>query len=103
MLFSHIHLCSERNELGNGSWGGVCFGRFVFAADLDWASEKLVEAIPPGIIAAISVGIGLFITFIGLVNLHIVVRNEATLVSAGPLGATTLIGLRDCSLCCFSK
>jgi AGZA family xanthine/uracil permease-like MFS transporter len=55
--------------------------------------KKLVEAIPPGIIAAISVGIGLFITFIGLVNLHIVVRNEATLVSAGPLGAKTLMGL----------
>jgi AGZA family xanthine/uracil permease-like MFS transporter len=55
--------------------------------------KKLVEAIPPGIIAAISVGIGLFITFIGLVNIHIVVKNEATLVSAGPLGPTTLIGL----------
>ena len=55
--------------------------------------KKLVEAIPPGIIAAISVGIGLFITFIGLVNLHIIVHNEATLVSAGPLGARTLIGL----------
>ncbi|MGD0078118.1 MAG: NCS2 family permease [Sedimentisphaerales bacterium] len=55
--------------------------------------KKLVEAIPPGIIAAISVGIGLFITFIGLVNLHIVVRNEATLVSAGSIGAKTLIGL----------
>jgi AGZA family xanthine/uracil permease-like MFS transporter len=55
--------------------------------------KKLVEAIPPGIIAAISVGIGLFITFIGLVNLHIIVRNEATLVSAAPLGPKTLIGL----------
>lgn len=55
--------------------------------------KKLVEAIPPGIIAAISVGIGLFITFIGLVNLHIVVKNEATLVSAGSIGAKTLIGL----------
>jgi AGZA family xanthine/uracil permease-like MFS transporter len=55
--------------------------------------KKLVEAIPQGIIAAISVGIGLFITFIGLVNLHIIVKNEATLVSAGPLGVKTLIGL----------
>ncbi len=55
--------------------------------------KKLVEAIPPGIIAAISVGIGLFITFVGLVNLHIIVHNEATLVSAGPLGPKTLIGL----------
>ena len=55
--------------------------------------KKLVEAIPPGIISAISVGIRLFITFIGLVNLHIIVHNDATLVSAGPLGAKTLIGL----------
>jgi AGZA family xanthine/uracil permease-like MFS transporter len=55
--------------------------------------KKLVEAIPQGIIAAISVGIGLFITFIGLVNLHIIVKNEATLVSAAPLGPKTLIGL----------
>jgi adenine/guanine/hypoxanthine permease len=55
--------------------------------------KKLGEAIPPGIIAAISVGIGLFITFIGLVNLHIIIRNDSTLVSAGPLGAQTLIGL----------
>ena len=55
--------------------------------------KKLVEAIPPGLIAAISVGIGLYITFIGLVDLRIIIRNEATLVSAGPLGGTTLIGL----------
>ena len=55
--------------------------------------KKLVEAIPPGIISAISVGIGLYITFIGLVDLHIIVRNEATLVSAGPLSGTVLIGL----------
>jgi len=63
--------------------------------------KKLVEAIPPGIIAAISVGIGLFITFIGLVNLHIVVHNEATLVSAGPLGPTALIGLAGLLLMLF--
>jgi adenine/guanine/hypoxanthine permease len=55
--------------------------------------KKLVEAIPPGLIAAISVGIGLFITFIGLVNLHIIVKNDSTLVSAGPLGPKTLMGL----------
>jgi adenine/guanine/hypoxanthine permease len=55
--------------------------------------KKLVEAIPPGIIAAISVGIGLYITFIGLVDLHVIINNEATLVSAGPLVGTTLIGL----------
>lgn len=55
--------------------------------------KKLVEAIPRSLISAISVGIGLFITFIGLVNLGIIVKNDATMVSAGPLTATVLIGL----------
>ncbi len=63
--------------------------------------KKLVEAIPPAIIAAISVGIGLFITFIGLVNLHIIVRNESTLVSAGPIGIKSLIGLAGLLLMLF--
>ncbi len=55
--------------------------------------KKLVEAIPAGLISAISVGIGLFITFIGLVKLGVVVKNEVTLVSAGKLTPTVLIGL----------
>ncbi len=55
--------------------------------------KKIVEAIPPSLICAISVGIGLFITFIGLRNLGVVVKNEITLVSAGPLTLTVLIGL----------
>jgi len=55
--------------------------------------RKLVEAIPPSLVSAIAVGIGLFITFMGLVNLGIVVGDEHTLVKAGPLNATILIGL----------
>jgi AGZA family xanthine/uracil permease-like MFS transporter len=55
--------------------------------------KKLVEAIPAGIVAAIAVGIGLYITFIGLVDLRVIVHNEATIVGAGPLGGKTLIGL----------
>jgi AGZA family xanthine/uracil permease-like MFS transporter len=55
--------------------------------------KKLVEAIPMSLISAISVGIGLFITFIGLVNLGVIVKNETTLVSAGQLSPTVLIGL----------
>ena len=85
--------------LGKGiSWETALGAVFVSGAlflllTLIGLRKKLVEAIPPGVIAAISVGIGLFITFIGLVNLHIIVKNDSTLVSAGPLGATTLIGL----------
>jgi len=55
--------------------------------------RKLVEAIPRSLVYAISVGIGLFITFIGLINIGIVVSNENTIVSAGPLSPTVIIGL----------
>ena len=55
--------------------------------------KKLVEAIPVSLVSAISVGIGLFITFIGLVNLGVIVNNEATLVAAGGMTPTILIGL----------
>jgi len=55
--------------------------------------KRLVEAIPPSLLSSISVGIGLFITFMGLVNLGVVVNNEKTLVSAGELTPTVLIGL----------
>ncbi|MHC4159059.1 MAG: NCS2 family permease [Planctomycetota bacterium] len=55
--------------------------------------KKIVEAIPPSLVCAIAVGIGLFITFVGLRNLGVVVKNEITFVSAGPLTLTVLIGL----------
>jgi len=55
--------------------------------------KKLVEAIPPSLVSAIAVGIGLFITFVGLKSLGIVVRDEITFVSAGPLTVPVLIGL----------
>ncbi|MHC4544768.1 MAG: NCS2 family permease [Planctomycetota bacterium] len=55
--------------------------------------KKIVEAIPPSLISAIAVGIGLFITFIGLVKLGVVVGDEHTLVKAGPITITVLIGL----------
>jgi AGZA family xanthine/uracil permease-like MFS transporter len=55
--------------------------------------KRLVEAIPQSLISAISVGIGLFITFIGLQNLGIVIDHPVTLVQAGNLNPTVLIGL----------
>jgi len=74
---------------------GVVFlsGLFFLLLTLLGLRKKLVEAIPAALISAISVGIGLFITFIGLVNLGVVVDSEATLVSAGRLTPTVLIGL----------
>ena len=74
---------------------GVVFlsGLLCFLLTLLGLRKRLVEAIPVSLISAISVGIGLFITFIGLVNMDIIVKNEETLVSAGPVTATVLIGL----------
>ena len=74
---------------------GVVFlsGLLCFLLTLFGLRKRLVEAIPVSLVSAISVGIGLFITFIGLVDMGIVVNNEATLVSAGPLTATVVIGL----------
>ncbi|MHC4560538.1 MAG: NCS2 family permease, partial [Planctomycetota bacterium] len=55
--------------------------------------RRIVEAIPTSLISAIGVGIGLFITFIGLQDLGIIVSDESTLVTAGPVTPTVLIGL----------
>ena len=75
---------------------GVVFlsGLFFLILTLLGLRKKLVAAIPPSLVSAIAVGIGLFITFIGLKNLGVIVQgSEATLVKAGPLKATVLIGL----------
>ncbi|MFZ2148906.1 MAG: NCS2 family permease [Sedimentisphaerales bacterium] len=55
--------------------------------------KRLVEAIPAGLISAISVGIGLFIAFIGLGNLGLISRDEQTLFRLGDITPTLLIGL----------
>ena len=74
---------------------GIVFlsGTFFFLLTVVGLRQKFVEAIPRSLVSAVSVGIGLFITFIGLVNLGIVQKNEATLVSAGPITPTVMIGL----------
>lgn len=55
--------------------------------------QRLVEAIPHDLLSAIAVGIGVFIAFIGLQNMGLVVDNPATLVAAGVLKRSVLIGL----------
>jgi AGZA family xanthine/uracil permease-like MFS transporter len=74
---------------------GVVFisGLLFLAVTLLGLRKKIVEAIPPSLVSAIAVGIGLFITFIGLKNLGVVVQDPITFVSAGPLTITVLIGL----------
>jgi AGZA family xanthine/uracil permease-like MFS transporter len=82
---------------------GVVFlsGLLCFVLTLLGLRKRLVEAIPVSIVSAISVGIGLFITFIGLVDMGIIVKNDATLVSAGPLTWTVVIGLCGLLLMAF--
>ena len=48
--------------------------------DLISFREKIFEGVPKAVRVSISVGIGLFIAFIGLQNAHIIVDNEFTLV-----------------------
>ena len=47
--------------------------------------EKIVDIIPETLKKSISVGIGIYIAFIGLSSAEIVVNNDATLVSIGDL------------------
>ncbi len=53
--------------------------------------ELIVDAIPLSQKHAISVGIGLFIAFIGLQDAGIIVHDNATLVTLGNLGSPTAI------------
>jgi len=74
--------------------GAVFISGVIFwAVTLAGLRKRIVEAIPASLVSAIGVGIGLFITFIGLKNLGLIVRNEVTFISSGPLSLTVLIGL----------
>ncbi len=67
----------------------------------------IVDAIPATLKSAISVGIGLFIAFIGLQNSGIVVKNDATMVAMGNITHGTallaLIGLVITSVLLIKK
>ena len=74
---------------------GVVFlsGLLFFILTIMGLRKRIVDAIPVSLISAIAVGIGLFITFIGLQKLGLVVYDKITLVKAAPLNKTILIGL----------
>lgn len=55
--------------------------------------EKLVNSIPRGLRVSMAVGIGLFISFIGLQQLGLVQRSEATMVTLGHPTWETALGL----------
>ena len=51
--------------------------------------QAIVNSIPQNLRYALSVGIGLFIAYLGLKNGHIIISNEATLTAIGPQTATS--------------
>jgi len=59
--------------------------------------EAIINSIPANVRKSISVGIGLFIAFIGFQNVGLIVNNDATLVQLGELSSPpallTVIGL----------
>lgn len=74
---------------------GIVFmsGVFFFALSLGGVREKIAYAIPVPLKIAVGGGIGLFITFIGLINLGLVAANPATIVGLGAMKTTTVIGI----------
>lgn len=74
---------------------GIVFlsGCFFFILSLGGIRERIADCIPLSIKIAVGAGIGLFITLIGLKNMGLVVKNEATLVGLGILGPEVLIGI----------
>jgi len=74
---------------------GVVFISGVFFLILTFLGvrEKIVKAIPTSLRIATSVGIGLFIAFIGMQGLGLIVKNDAVLVSLGSMNKTVLLGL----------
>ena len=59
--------------------------------------EAIVDIIPNTIKKSLTIGIGLFIAFVGLQNAGIIIKNESTLVTFGSItqgsGLLTIIGL----------
>lgn len=72
-------------------------GVFFILLSLTKLRYTLIDAIPHSLKNAITAGIGLFITFIGLQNAKIIVDSPATLVTIGvlsePMTLLTIVGL----------
>jgi len=74
---------------------GVVFLSGAFFLLLTWLGfrERVLKAIPNSLQLATSVGIGLFIAFIGLQNLGLIVKNDAVLVQLGNFSPAVLLSL----------
>ena len=80
---------SWQEALGVVFVSGVIFVILTFLG----VREKIVKAIPPSLRIATSVGIGLFIAFIGMQGLGLIVKNDAVLVGLGTMNKSVLLGL----------
>lgn len=72
----------------------VLLGCSIFIITFVGIREKIVDAIPMELRIAVSVGIGLFIAFIGMKNLGLVEADPATLVRMGKYHIACILGIR---------
>lgn len=61
--------------------------------------ESIFNAIPQNLRYSISVGIGLFVAYIGLTNGSIIVANESTITTLGPWTPTSVIAILGIIVC----
>ncbi len=82
---------------------GVVFiaGFLFFILSVAGLRTKIVNAIPKELRLATSIGIGLFIAFIGLKNLGLIVKSDATLITLGSMRIPALFGLLGLFLITF--
>src|SRR5690606_12133411 len=73
---------------------GVLFSGIIFIIlSLTGVRETVINAIPVQLKHAVSAGIGLFITFVGLQGSGIIVNSDATLVTLGEFTGNTLLAV----------
>lgn len=74
-----------------GLTGVLCSGIFFAILTMTGLRETIINAIPHQMKMAVSAGIGLFITFVGLQSSGIIVKNKSTLVTLGHITDGTVL------------
>jgi AGZA family xanthine/uracil permease-like MFS transporter len=85
-------LCLNKGIPWQGALGIVFYsGILFFLITVLGLRKKIISVLPTSIRIGLTVGIGLFITLIGLKNANIVVANPATLISLGNIFSTKIL------------